>query len=223
MKGRENPLSVSANYNISLCNSETPFLGSTEELSCEYCGDGLEENEAKYLRIGLININGLPDSNTHEKNHSLYKAMEKLDPDIIGLVEVNQHWQTMSSDHQWRNRTMSWWEMSHSAIAYNIRDVTTRSSFQPGGVILQSINKAVYRITKSGRDNSGLGRWAWTMYRGKQNITLRVICAYRPCIPSSTGSQTTYVQQQRVFDAQGLTREPRQAILNDLGEAIKRW
>ena len=175
------------------------------------------------LRIGMININGLPDSNTHAKNHSLYNALMKLDPDIMGLAETNQHWRSISSEHQWRNRTLSWWETSHSTIAFNTKDIKSSSSFQPGGVILQSINKAVHRIIQSGKDPSGLGRWAWTLYRGKQNMTLRVVCAYRPCVPSSLGVQTTFAQHQRVFDAQGRTRNPRQAILDDLGTAIKQW
>ena len=222
MKGRENPSSV-VNQNISLHNSDIPILESAEEQSCEYCGDKLSGNQVDCLRIGFININGIPDSNTHEKNHSLYKAMMKMDPDVVGLAEVNQHWRAISSDHHWRHRTLSWWETSHSTIAYNIKDVKTSSSFQPGGMILQSINKAAHRIIESGRDPSGLGRWSWTLYRGKHNMTLRVICAYRPCIPSSAGVQTTFVQHQRVFNAQGLDRNPRQAILDDLGVAINQW
>jgi len=209
--------------NISLHDSDIPFLESIEEQSYEYCGDKLSENHLNSLRIGFININGIPDSNSHEKNHSLYKAMMKLDPDVVGLAEVNQHWQSIHSDHQWRNRILSWWESSHSSIAYNIKDIKSNSSFQPGGVILQSTNNATHRIIKSGRDPLGLGRWAWTLYRGKHNMTLRVICAYRPCTPSTAGSQTTFVQQQRVFDAQGSDRNPRQAILDDLGLSIQQW
>ncbi len=156
MKGRENPSSV-ANMNISLHDSNILFLESIEEQSYEYYGDKLSENQVKSLRIGFININGIPDSNTHEKNHSLYTAMMKLDPDVVGLAEVNKHWQSISSDYQWRNRILSWWESSHSSIAYNIKDIKSSSSFQPGGVILQSINKATHRIIKSGRDPLGLG------------------------------------------------------------------
>ena len=91
----------------------------------------------------------------------------KLDPDIMGIAKANQHWRSMSSNHQWRNRSLSWWETSHSSIAFNTKDIAARSSFQPGGVILQSINKAVHRIIQSGRDPSGLGRCIWTLYRGK--------------------------------------------------------
>ena len=54
-------------------------------------------------------------------------------------------------------------------------------------------------------------------------MTLRVITAYRSCIPSSSGVNTTFVQHQRVFDAQGRVENPRQAILDDLGTAIHQW
>ena len=52
-------------------------------------------------------------------------------------------------------------------------------------------------------------------------MTLRVITAYRPCIPSSLGVHTTFVQHQRVFDAQGRVENPRQVILDHLGTAIR--
>ena len=54
-------------------------------------------------------------------------------------------------------------------------------------------------------------------------MTLWVICAYRPCTPSTAGLQTTFVQHQRVFDAQGLDRNLQQAILDNLGQSIKQW
>ena len=85
--------------NISLHDSDIPFLESIEEQSYEYCGDKLSENQVNSLRIGFININGIPDSNSQEKNHSPYKAMMKLDSDVVGLAEVNQHWQSIASDH----------------------------------------------------------------------------------------------------------------------------
>ena len=66
LKERENPSGV-ANQNTSLHNFRIPFLKSSEEQSYEYCGDKVSGNQANCLQIGLINSNGLPDSNNKWK------------------------------------------------------------------------------------------------------------------------------------------------------------
>ena len=52
-------------------------------------------------------------------------------------------------------------------------------------------------------------------------MKLQVICVYRPCTPLTDGTQTTFVQHQRVFNAHGFDRNPQQAILDDLGLATQ--
>ena len=78
-------------------------------------------------------------------------------------------------------------------------------------------------MISQGTDESGLGRWSWTRYYGKRNITLRVICAYRPCKLHTPGANTVYAQHQRVFNISNENRCPRQAILQDLQHKIISW
>ena len=113
--------------------------------------------------------------------------------------------------------------ISRLYLIYNRMDLQHHNSFQPGGIIPQSINQTSHRVCDSGTDPAKLGHCAWTKFRGRQNISLRVVCAYRPCKSSSTGIQTVYSQHKRVFDSQGKTRDPRQALLNHLGNKISRW
>jgi hypothetical protein len=56
---------------------------------------------------------------------------------------------------------------------------------------------------EKGKDNSNLGRWVWTRYRGRNNQTLRIIAAYRPNPPS--GPFTVYAQQNAYFHSIGKT------------------
>ena len=84
-----------------------------------------------------------------------------------------------------------------------------------------SINNAVHRATDSGADLSGLGRWSWTRYRGRGNVTLRVISAYRPC--QSRGPLTVYAQHQNYFDSKDIEGCPRELFTAHLLAEVETW
>lgn len=188
----------------------------------EFYGDKLINKNEDELRIAFININGIPATNDDSKNIRLFEAIAESQIDIIGMTEINRCWHNVEEEHKWRNRTRGWWESSNNTIGYNTKDCAS-GAFQPGGTLLTSIDKPAHRIIDTGLDPTGLGRWVWQRYRGKHNVTLRVICAYRPCIPSTAGPNTTYSQQERYFDATKDKRCPRDAILEDLSTEIKKW
>ena len=108
--------------------------------------------------------------------------------------------------------------MTHTSIAYNIRDQEP-VSYQPGGNLLLSINKAAHRVKQIDKDPTGLGRWTSTVFRGKQNIVLRVILVYRAY--KSRGPNSAYMQQQQYFDTINRDICPQEAVLDDLGAMIK--
>ena len=188
----------------------------------EFYGNKLNDNnkDSDVLRIGYLNVNGLPTFNNHPKNDALYRSMTNKKFDIVGFSEVNCNWSAIRQNNRWRERTRGWWETSHTSIGYNMNDCI-RTTFQPGGTLLQSIDRAAHRVIKSGNDGSRLGRWSWTRFRGRHDITTTVICAYRPCRPSNnSGINTAFVQQQRAFDINNDNRNPRDAILEDLADFI---
>ena len=82
--------------------------------------------------------------------------------------------------------------------------------------MMTSINEAAHRIIQRGQDPSGLGCWIWTLYRGPHDVTLRVIVAYQPCVPSSGGENTAYNQQLQHLDYTKQQRCPRKAMMEDL-------
>ncbi len=88
------------------------------------------------------------------------------------------------------------------------------ASCQFGGAALFSIDKASHRVIEKWEDNSKLGRWVWTRYKGKGNQTLRIIIAYRPNPPG--GPFTVYAQHNVFFHSTGTPRCPRKAFLRDL-------
>ena len=170
-----------------------------------------------------LNINGLPQNKNHPKNQLIFNALISNEVDIFGLSETNTNWKNLDQDHHWRDRTIGVWEHSHSTISYNLKDILSSSPFQPGGTLIHSTGKSCHRVISSDTDNSGLGRWSSTRYRGKNGIRLRVICAYRPCRPSNPGPSTTYSQHQRHFDETDDDRCPRIAFMNDLLRQLLQW
>lgn len=190
----------------------------------EHFGDKVKKiNQEETLRIGFVNINGLPPTTANPKNRNIYNAITNKQIGILGLSEVNKCWHLMKEKDKWRNRTRGWWECSHNVFGYNRNDSDFSSVFQPGGTANISIGNTSHRVLKSGTDSTGLGRWVWTLYKGKHNVTLRVISAYRACKPSCPGPNTAYNQQLRYLNRHGDSRCPRTAFLDDLGQSITNW
>lgn len=69
-----------------------------------------------------------------------------------------------------------------------------------------------------GIDESYLGRWCWTRYRGRNNHILRIVCAYRPNHPM--GPLSVYLQQRSTLLQREDDRCPRVAFLQDLGKFL---
>ena len=126
----------------------------------EAYGDVIGLRRENVLRIGHININGLPESKDDEKNLRFKQAIDDHSMDIIGLSETNRCWHLLEQDHRWRERSKGWWETMQASIAYNIRDGELATPFQPGGTMILSLNESAHRIIASGRDETGLGRWS---------------------------------------------------------------
>jgi hypothetical protein len=193
------------------------------ETEVEYFGDQISGHiSSNILRIGFININGFPVSAQDPKNKQILNIINKTKLSIIGMVETNRCWHKLSEKDKWQDRTRGWWETQQTILAYNHTE-NISSDFQPGGTLLTSINRPAHRIIETGKDDEGLGRWVWTLYRGRHDVTLRIISAYRPCKPHSAGPSTTYSQQRRYMDRNKDNRCPRDAILQDLGNWLTQW
>jgi hypothetical protein len=136
------------------------------------------------------------------KNELIQQGITKWDFDIFGCAKTNIDWRLSKEEEKLFFRTKGWWESLHLNYSNNITlQPSTHRKF--GGTALFSINKASHRVVEKGKDNSNLGRWVWTRYRGRNNQTLRIIAAYRPNPPS--GPFTVYAQQNAYFHSIGKT------------------
>ena len=188
----------------------------------EHTYDKLPHKNDKILRITFININGIPKNKEQPKNKLITDAIIRTETDIMGMTETNLRWNKLALKDQWTERTKGVWECSHHTIGHNLNDPGS-TEFQPGGCITLSLGPASHRVTSKGMDDAKLGRWTWTRYKGTNNISLRVITAYRPCKITNAGPSTVHSQHQRYLDNKDDHRQPREAMLDDLLAEIEKW
>ena len=103
---------------------------------------------------------------------------------VVGLNECNAHWKMVPTQYCLPERTRGWWECMHINTAY-FESYQSLSKHQAGGLSLWSINDGAHRVMEHGKDPRGLGWWAWTRFRGRQGISLRVVAAYCPVMNKS--------------------------------------
>ena len=170
----------------------------------------------------MVNVGGLPvDDTTNTKMKEIHAYMSKLNVDVIGLSECNISWKNLPVQQCLQEQTRGWWESLQINSAY-YESFGGRAKSQAGGVSLWSINKGAHRVMEGGKDPSGLGRWAWTRYRGRQGINLRVVVAYRPVL-NTTGPLSVWNQQKAFFESADEDRCPRTMFSEDLCKAVKEW
>ena len=187
-------------------------------------GDKLDTDRDVYDDFILclsLNVNGLQQEKWKAKNDRIRKFLKKYDFDIMGFQESNLNWDMIQPKDQWDERTLGWWKGGHNSIkSYNKQDVISKA-IQPGGCMTTSVNKAKRKVIGNGVDFRGLGRWAWTRFRGKQEVTLRVVTAYRP--GSNAGAHTVYSQQKSYFDDRDIEGQPKDIMLDELCGEITKW
>ena len=72
--------------------------------SSEYAGDRIDEKKEGIIRIGVVNIHGIPKTTAHPKNINIYENITTYSFDIMGLAEVNCYWPSMPDDNKWNER-----------------------------------------------------------------------------------------------------------------------
>ena len=120
-----------------------------------YFRDKLTQKKHNTLRIGFLNINGLPNTRDHTKNRILFEYIEDQDLDLLGMAETNKCWHTLPQQDSWKNRTIGWWKASKTTLAYNSKYIIPKK-FQPGGTLQVANGKATNRVIESGIDTKNL-------------------------------------------------------------------
>jgi hypothetical protein len=125
--------------------------------------------------------------------------LEQDEPDHIGLAEVNVNWSQIPQ-HQQPGEIFKSENLLRYTTAHNTTKETNQGCRrQQGGMMALTMGEMATRLHSQGRDATGLGRWVWHLFRGKDNVHTRIYTAYRPCSTCSSGYSTVYMQQTRHF------------------------
>ena len=142
--------------------------------------------------------------------------MELEDVDVLGLSEVNINWDMVEQKDNIWERTEGWFENIKLTAAHNKRDPNSER-VQPGGTITIAKDDIVHTTRGAGTDESGLGRWSWIKFTGKQQYKTRVVTVYSPA-SSGKGAATVYTQQ-----LSHLCEDPVKIFYRDLARSILKW
>jgi hypothetical protein len=82
-------------------------------------------------------------------------------------------------------------------------------------------DKITHHLIGRGSDPRHLGRWTWMRFRGRHDLTLRVIVVYRPT--KSSGATTVYQQQRSALLLTNIDTCPCSKFFSDLSDEIHSW
>ena len=128
---------------------------------------------------------------------SIRRFLRQWEVDYFGGCEIHVNWKHAPSYHRPQELFFSE-NLLCPILAHNIHE-DNHSPRQQGGTMAMAIGEMATRLHGQGTDPSGLGRWVWQVFRGKDGITTRIYTAYRPCLSQVRQLQTVYAQQKRYF------------------------
>jgi hypothetical protein len=98
---------------------------------------------------------------------------------------------------------------TRALCAFNKHEVRLKRWIrQYGGTGQIARGNAGLRHVDKGDDPTGLGRWVWQTFLGKDQKILRVITAYRPVKTDQAKVYTVYRQQWEHLKTEGLDPDP---------------
>ena len=152
------------------------------------------------------------------KDKQLFICLKEEEVDMMGIVEANICWTKADPKDRLSVRTRGWLKCSNVKYAHHSLEPMIFILSQPGGVVSVIVDRTTYKVDGSGKDFTGLGRYAWTKFKGRNGMHLRVIIVYRPC--KTAGSETAYAQHVRFLMKVKDERDQQEVLLDDLETEI---
>ena len=175
--------------------SQTDLHGNDiDTLDGEEYGDIMEPKKESTLRLMLHNVNCLSANSQDTKSRKLIQTIAHKQIDVAMLTEIGLYWPLVPTKDKWYERTRLSFQSSRSILACNSTEPDRTRINQYGGVAVIAVDDVSHRVVGQGQDSTGLGRWAWMLFEGKQGHKLRVISVYRPV--ESIGPSTVFTQHE---------------------------
>jgi ribonuclease HI len=191
-------------------------------------GSSMDTNDPRCFRIYFQNINGLTAGKSMERWNETVMLMQDKKCEILGLAETNTDWKSYNIKTNISRIINKQFINSSTILSENRYNPTKkRSRFQPGGTLQSCTGHWKSRCISIIHDFRNMGRWTGQKFQLRNNTTLTVITAYRPCKNNSINkptSSTTYRQQTIMLTEDGIINpEPRKIFIEDMIDIIKKY
>ena len=149
-----------------LDNHENNTPKEKTKINNVHFGDDIGQNpQEQSTRIFFQNVNGLELSTTAHTLLTTCIGMQDNQIDIACLAETNTNWNYFKGKRQLNRIVRKQWKRAHITTSNIENKVTTL--YQPGGTAIIATNKISPRITDSGVDPQGMGRWSYITINGR--------------------------------------------------------
>jgi hypothetical protein len=185
-------------------------------------GDGV-------TRILYENVNGLPAKISN--NEKLAKLMENIDDLEVDLFAFNEHkinFKHKVNRRQGLGKLLDGGETLTRAVGGNISHPFSSSlgkCMEGGtGIVAYGELASLLRTDLSGMDSTGLARWSYMTFSGREGHMTSVIVGYNPCKTGTTCTHSTY-QLHRAYLTIAKKDQtcPRRRFEQDLLQLLTKW
>jgi hypothetical protein len=123
------------------------------------------------------------------------ERLKLLQTGTVAFQETNLEWHNKSYRDEFQKLLVKAFGSARADYS-TTKDKFETSSFKPGGTASAALGKMLHRVVKTGRDDTGCGRWSYIKFNGKENKHITVINTYRVCSQRDPGDTTSSRQQQ---------------------------
>jgi hypothetical protein len=176
------------------------------------------------MRLLLQNPHGLDAKNNYRKIDLAAKYIAAYQFDIACLPETNADWKkygALKACHALLRQ-----HLRHHRLITSCSKANAAHSFLPGGTATIVANNWTGRISDSGEDPHGMGRWSFVRTKGKTAQKLLVVTVYQVCKQSirTAGDTTAFSQQWHHLRASGNeSPDPRKQFSCDLSNFLDQF
>lgn len=182
-------------------------------------------------RIALQNLNGLPAKlHNNTKLEQQKSALDDLEVDIFGFNEHRNNLQHKDCRKHGISQLFNGGETMVKGIwCSNEReeiDKYVRKRSREGGTGMVAFGEMASLMDQvsSGKDETGLARWTYLEFKGKEGHSTIVLVGYCPCKNRKFDNGTSYSMQRRYFiKRDGREVCPRRMFISDLTKLLKKW
>ena len=184
-------------------------------------GDPLGTKPDGVVRFVFENWDGCaPWKRRNDKILQARRFVRRVSADAYLGAETRANWKALPYDSLLPQLFQSQTELK-AVAGHNIHEENGRA--QEGGTCLMIFDFLTTVTSELGTDPTGLGRWCWAKFVGKNDHVTRLVSAYQPVRAGKRQLKAVYQQHRRYFRSKGEFQCPRALFRRDLIASVQEW